>query len=251
MPGNRLSGQWTHFHSPWLKQYRLLFLWPTRASVLLLSAFDLCFDLCFDLQKNSFSQNNASSEMQPMITTSNTGKIPANLKIPPLESSSGKISMTPGTPTPELEAAASPRSPPCLKMRRSHRSSMQTDKIPTLSDLNSISRRLFPKDSNHEDDDNVDSMSIDGILSEALLATPPRGDSSGGKHKMGPPQSRPPSFRKVDTCCHKNNTSSRDAAYFIGPATCRRLWCSLVLLQHRFHRRCTRQQRLRRQRPWQ
>lgn len=141
--------------------------------------------------------------MQPMITTSNTGKIPANLKIPPLESSSGKISMTPGTPTPELEAAASPRSPPRLKMRRSHRPSMQTDKIPTLSDLNSISRRLFPKDSNHEDDDNVDSMSIDGILSEALLATPPRGGSSDDKHKMGPPQSRPPSFRKVDTCCHK------------------------------------------------
>lgn len=141
--------------------------------------------------------------MQPMITTSNTDKIPANLKIPPLESSSGKISMAPGTPTPELEAAASPRSPPCLKMRRSHPSSMQTDKIPTLSDLNSISRRLFPKDSNHEDDDGVDSMSIDGILSEALLVTPPCGGSSDDKHKMGPPQSRPPSFRKVDTCCHK------------------------------------------------
>ena len=143
--------------------------------------------------------------MQPMITSSNTGSIPANLKIPPLESSSGKISMTPGTPTPELEAAAPPRSPPCLKMRRSHPSSMQTDKIPTLSDLNSVSRRLFPQESNHEDevDDNVDSMSIDGISSEALLATPPRGGSSNGKRKMGPPQPRPLSFLKVDTCCHK------------------------------------------------
>jgi len=83
---------------------------------------------------------------------------------------------------------------------------MQTDKIPTLSDLNSVSRRLFPKESNHEDDDNVDSMSIDGISSissEALLATPPRGGSSNGKRKMGPPQPRPLSFLKVDTCCHK------------------------------------------------
>jgi hypothetical protein len=82
---------------------------------------------------------------------------------------------------------------------------MRTDKIPTLSDLNSVSRRLFPKESNHEDedDDNVDSMSIEGISSESLLATPPRGGSSNGKHKMGPPQPKPPSFLKVDICCHK------------------------------------------------
>jgi len=134
-----------------------------------------------------------------------TGGFPAKLKVPPLESSSEKYaSMTFGTATPERKAAAEPRTPPNLKMRRSHRSATQTDKIPTLADISSVSRCLFPKESNHEDDDDDnDSMSIDGIFSGALLATPPRGGSSISEHKMGPPLPRRPSFLQVDTCRQK------------------------------------------------
>lgn len=134
-----------------------------------------------------------------MISSAKVNSFPTGLKLPELESSASS-----GSATPELKIVA-PLTPPSLKMRRSHESPSQAGKIPTLYDISSISRRLFPMKSSQggvdDDENDDDAMSIDDVLSGALVASPlHRPTPSGDQHKLtvGPPLPRPPSFRKVD-----------------------------------------------------
>ena len=144
-----------------------------------------------------------------MISSAKVNSIPVGLKVPELESST-----TSGSATPELNMAA-PLTPPSLKMRRGHLSSQEADKIPTLDDISSISRRLFPMKSSQSeaDGDDDDAMSIDDVLADALLASPLHrrpAPADEQQHKLteGPPFPRPPSFYKIGTAasCQKTVT---------------------------------------------
>lgn len=135
-----------------------------------------------------------------MISSSTANSAPVGLKVPELESSA-----TSGPTSPELKMAA-PATPPSLKMRRSHFSSQRADKIPTLEDINSISRRLFPMRSSQgeHDEGDDDAMSIDDVLEDALVVSPLHhrpAPAGGDEHKLvpGPPFPRPPSSLKIGT----------------------------------------------------
>lgn len=142
-----------------------------------------------------------------MISSAKVNWVPARLKVPELESfdASGASESA----SPELKMAA-PTTPPSLKMRHTHASPSRIGKIPTLDDISSISCRLFPKESSQGEVDEVDdAMSIDDVLTDALLASqldaPPYPSSDQHKLTLGPPLPRPPSFCKIgtDSCWQK------------------------------------------------
>lgn len=156
-----------------------------------------------------------------MISSAKVNSIPVGLKVPELESSGGASSTTSGSATPELKMAA-PLTPPSLKTRRGHLSPQQADKIPTLGDISSTSRRLFPmKPSQGEaDDDDDDAMSIDDVLADALLDSPLHrrpAPTDEQQHKLpeGPPFPRPPSFYKIDTA----SSCQKTVAHHVTPPT--------------------------------
>ena len=154
-----------------------------------------------------------------MISSAKVNSIPVGLKVPELDSADGASSTTSGSATPELKMV-SLLTPPSLKMRRGHFSSQQADKIPTLGDISSISRRLFPMKSSQseangddDDDDDDDAISMDDVLADALLASPLHrrpAPADEQQHKLteGPPFPRPPSFYKIGTAasCQKTVT---------------------------------------------
>lgn len=148
-----------------------------------------------------------------MISSAKVNSIPVELKVPELETAVAS-STTSRSATPEHKMAA-PLTPLSLKMRRGHFSSHQADKIPTLDDISSISRRLFPMKSSRSavDGDYDDAMSIDDVLEEALLDSPLHRrpaptDEQQHKFTEGPSFPRPPSFYKIDTAssCQKTVT---------------------------------------------